>query len=87
MPQVDASCTRCPKDFDVQIAQGGLVILGLPLVSSAISGPGFLRCLYIDESLRIFESPRDSPDRWEEAGLQVVQVRDALFDDAVEGEL
>ena len=84
----NTATSRCPKSFNVAIDQGGLVLVErLPLLSSAISGPGFLRCLYIDESLRIFESPRDSPDRWEEAGLQVVQVRDAVFDDAVEGEL
>ena len=33
----------------------------------------------------IFESPKDSPDVWEKSGLVVVQVRDALFDDPVEG--
>ena len=42
--QVDGA-TRCPKDFDVQIAKGGLVLFGLPLVSSAISGPGAPRVL------------------------------------------
>ena len=56
-------------------------------MSSAISGPGYLRCKYIDENLRVFESPKDSPDKWEEAGLVVVQVKDALFDDALQGEL
>ena len=35
--------------------------------------------LYADDDIRIFESPRDSPDKWEEAGLIVVQVRDELF--------
>ena len=69
----------CPKDFEVQIERGGLVILGVPLLSDAISGPGLVRVLYLDPDIRIFESPRDSPDRWEEEGLRVVQVRDALF--------
>jgi hypothetical protein len=73
---------RCPQDFNVLIERGGLVLLGKRFVSSAISGKGFLRVRYIDEDIRIFESPNDSPDKWEEAGLVVVQVRDALFDDA-----
>ena len=66
---------------------GGFVLFGKEFVSAAISGPGFLRCLYIDEDVRIFESPKESPGRWEEQGLVVVQVRDALFADPVEGEL
>ena len=70
----------CPKDFSVQIERGGLVVLGLPFLSGAISGPGLVRVLYLDRDLRIFESPIDSPDRWEEAGLRVVQVRDTLFE-------
>ena len=78
---------RCPVDFDVAINKGGFVLGGTPFLSSAISGPGYLRCLYIDEGVRIFESPKDSPDRWEESGLVVVQVRDDLFDDPVEGNL
>jgi hypothetical protein len=78
---------RCPVDFDVAISQGGFVLGGTPFLSSAISGPGYLRCLYIDEGVRIFESPKDSPDRWEESGLVVVQVRDDLFNDPVEGNL
>ena len=82
-----SSPDRCPQDFNVAIREGGFVAGGKPFVSSAISGPGFLRCLYIDEDIRIFESPKDSPDRWEEAGLVVVQVRDALFDDPVDGDL
>jgi hypothetical protein len=79
--------TRCPVDFDVSVERGGFVLAGQPFLSSAISGPGFLRCLYIDRDMRIFESPKDSPDKWEEEGLVVVQVRDSLFADAVEGEL
>ena len=78
---------RCPQDFDVAIREGGFVLGGQAFTSSAISGPGFLRCLYLDADVRIFESPKDSPDRWEEAGLVVVQVRDALFPDPVDGEL
>merc|ERR1712070_215898 len=72
--------SRCPQDFDVSIEQGGFVLFGREFVSSAISGPGFLRVLYADEDIRIFQSPTDSPDRWEAAGLIVVQVRDDLFD-------
>lgn len=79
--EADASVRRCPKDFDVQAERGGLVIGGRPFLTTAISGPGFLTVLYIDDDIRVFESPRDSPDRWEEAGLVVVQVRDSCFDE------
>ena len=74
-------------DFDVSVTRGGFVIGGKEFMSGAISGPGYLRCLYIDNSIRIFESPSDSPQRWEQAGLIVVQVLDSLFADPVEGEL
>ena len=77
----------CPVDFDVSISQGGVVVGGSPFFTSAISGPGYLRVLYLDEDIRIFESPNDSPDKWEEGGLVVVQVRDALYDDPVDGDL
>ena len=70
---------QCPKEFDVEIEQGGLVLFGVPLLSSAISGPGLVRVLYIDEDIRIFESPTESPDRWEEEGLRVIQVREQLY--------
>ena len=53
--------------------QGQIVVGGLK-VPLPIRGNGFLRVLYSDRNCRIFESPRDSPDRWEEAGLVVVQV-------------
>ena len=86
----DASVARCPKDYDVAIEEGGFVLFGRPFLSSAIKGPGFLRVLYLDEDLRIFESPTDSPDTgrdvtgekgvWESAGLKVVQVREAAFE-------
>ena len=56
------------------------MLLGKPFVSSAISGPGYLRVLYLDEELRVFESPTSSPDRWEEAGLRVVQIRERNFE-------
>ena len=82
-----AGSARCPIDFNVAVSSGGFVLGGKPFLSNAISGPGYLRCRYIDENLRIFESPKDSPDRWEEAGLVVVQVKDSLFEDAVEGAL
>ena len=71
----------CPKEFRVEIEQGGLVILGFPLLSSLISGPGLVRVLYLDEDIRLFESPNESPGGWEERGLRVVQVRDDLFGD------
>lgn len=70
----------CPKDFEVAIERGGLVLFGRPFLTTGISGPGYLRVLYIDDDIRIFESPNESPDRWEAAGLQVVQVRDDCFD-------
>ena len=76
----------CPQDYDVKISSGGFVLNGKE-VPLPISGPGFLRVLYIDKDIRIFESPKDSPDVWEKSGLVVVQVRDALFDDPVEGDL
>ena len=87
----DASVARCPKDYDVAIEEGGFVVFGKRFISSAISGPGFLRVLYADEDLRIFESPTDSPDTgedrldsgvWESAGLRVVQVREAVFEES-----
>ena len=63
----------------MRIEQGGFVLLGKPFVSGAISGPGYLRVLYLDEDVRVFESPTDSPDKWEEAGLRVVQVNERNF--------
>lgn len=77
---VDPSVRLCPKDYNVQVSRGGVVLGDRPFISSAISGPGFLRVLYVDADIRIFESPRDSPDKWEEAGLIVVQVRGGCFD-------
>ena len=84
---VTRATSRCPVDFTVAIESGGIVVFGVPFISSAISGPGYLRCRYLDASIRIFESPKDSPDRWEEAGLTVVQVRDELFDDPLVGDI
>ena len=43
---------RCPKDFTVAIEQGGLVVLGRPFISDAISGAGYLRVLYLDDEIR-----------------------------------
>ena len=34
------------------IEQGGLVVLGRPFISDAISGAGYLRVLYLDEEIR-----------------------------------
>ena len=84
---VDTS--RCPVDFDVAVERGGICVADgrYAFLSDAISGPGFLRVLYIDQDVRIFESPTDSPDVWEKSGLVVVQVRDTCFDDPVEGAL
>ena len=77
--EADRAVSRCPKDFNVEVEQGGIVIRGKCFLSSAITGSGFLRVRYVDGDIRILESARDSPGRWEAAGLQVVQVRDALF--------
>mmetsp|Transcript_88134 Transcript_88134/g.170688 ORF Transcript_88134/g.170688 Transcript_88134/m.170688 type:complete len:417 (+) Transcript_88134:34-1284(+) len=77
---------RCPVDYDVSITGGSVEFFGgttaaatrgsgggfvLPL---PIQGKGFLRVLYADDLCRIFLSPTESPDRWEDAGLVVVQV-------------
>ena len=75
-----SSGNRCPQEFDVRIERGGVVLWGRPFVSDAISGPGFLRVLYAGDDVRIFESPTESPDKWEAAELIVVQVRDELFE-------
>ena len=55
------------------VDEGSITVAG-NAIQLPISGKGYLRVLYNDENLRIFSSPRDSPDRWEEAGLIVVQV-------------
>lgn len=52
-----------------------------PHRADACHGDG-RRLLYLDEDIRILESTTDSPDKWESAGLVVVQVRDGCFDDA-----
>ena len=64
---------QCPQDFDVFIDSGALTILGneIPL---PVKGTGLLRVLFANDECRIFVSPTDSPDRWEEAGLVVVQI-------------
>lgn len=71
--ETDVSVRNCPKDYDVFVEAGALNLLGaeLPL---PIKGRGYLRCLYADSYVRIFTSPKDSPDRWEEEGLVVVQI-------------
>ena len=73
------TCPLCFPPCAAAIERGGLVLFGKPFVGSAISGPGYLRVLFLDDDLRIFESPTDSPDRWEEAGLRVVQIREGCF--------
>ena len=37
------------------------------------------KSLYADADLRVFESPQSSQDKWEEAGLIVVQVREGAL--------
>lgn len=80
---VPPDAKRCPVDVDVHIAAGGVVVLGRP-VDLGISGPGLLRVLHLDDNIRIFESPTDSPGKWEQSGLVVVQVRETALvrDDA-----
>lgn len=71
--ETDVSVRNCPKDYDVFVEAGAVNVLGaeLPL---PIKGRGYLRCLYADSDVRIFTSPNDSPDKWEEEGLVVVQI-------------
>ena len=63
----------CPCDFTVSIESGGVVVFGQS-INFPISGNGLLRVLYSDANCRILLSPADSPDKWESAGLVVVQV-------------
>ena len=69
---------RAPCDIPVEIASGGLTAFGRRF-DLPISGPGLVRVLYHDADLRVFESPQTSPDKWEESGLIVVQVREAAL--------
>lgn len=71
--ETDASMQHCPKDYDVFVERGALHLgpLRIPL---PIKGRGYLRCLYADPHLRIFVSPEDSPGKWEDQGLVVVQL-------------
>ena len=59
---------------------GGITVLGAR-VPLPIKGKGFLRCLYVDKDMRVFESPVDekTSEQWEERGLVVVQVRAGLL--------
>lgn len=74
--------SRCPADFSVQITGGAIGVGGVPFktrggaltVQLPISGPGLVRVLFADEHSRVLVSPRASPDKWEEAGLLVVQI-------------
>lgn len=70
--------SRTPVDVDVSVTSGAFTAFGRRL-GLPISGPGLLRVRYVDDKLRVFESPTDSPDKWEESGLMVVQVREALL--------
>eukprot|EP00617_Octactis_speculum_P023549 CAMPEP_0185759430 /NCGR_PEP_ID=MMETSP1174-20130828/18170_1 /TAXON_ID=35687 /ORGANISM="Dictyocha speculum, Strain CCMP1381" /LENGTH=269 /DNA_ID=CAMNT_0028439765 /DNA_START=86 /DNA_END=892 /DNA_ORIENTATION=+ len=69
----DEAQDRCPKDFDVLITSAEINLLGVRL-PIPVSGKGLVRVLYSDASLRIFVSPNDTPDKWEERGLIVVQI-------------
>ena len=60
----------------VEIAAGGLTVFGKRF-ELPIAGPGLVRVLYHDSTMRIFESPLTSQDKWEESGLVVVQVRES----------
>ena len=76
--EVPKNAKTLPVDVSVSISSGGLTVLGSRF-ELPISGPGLLRILYVDDRIRVFESPTDSPEKWEESGLVVVQVReDAL---------
>ena len=67
---------RAPCDLPVEIVAGGLTVFGKRF-ELPISGPGLVRVLYHDSTMRIFESPLTSQDKWEESGLVVVQVRES----------
>ena len=69
---------RAPCDLPVQIASGGLTVFGRRF-DLPIAGPGLVRVLYHDASMRIFESPDESQDKWGGSGLVVVQVRESLI--------
>ena len=76
--ELPAGRLRAPCDLPVQIASGGLTIFGRRF-DLPIAGPGLVRVLYHDASMRIFESPDESQDKWEESGLVVVQVRESVI--------
>ena len=67
---------RAPCDLPVEITAGGLTVFGKRF-ELPIAGPGLVRVLYHDSTMRIFESPLTSQDKWEESGLVVVQVRES----------
>ena len=75
---VGADSDSGPVDVDVAIEKGGIVCAGVTL-NLPIQGPGLLRIHYLDDRLRIFESPTASPENWEKAGLFVVQVRETAL--------
>ena len=50
------------------IEQGGLVVLGRPFISDAISGPGYLRVLYLDEEIRCRLGGDSVETRWRLGG-------------------
>ncbi|KAJ1455258.1 hypothetical protein M885DRAFT_520562 [Pelagophyceae sp. CCMP2097] len=77
--QLPAEMGRCPVDIGVSVESGGISISGLA-INLGIKGPGLLRVEYVDDRVRIFTSPKTSPDEWEAAGLTVVQIREAALD-------
>ena len=50
---------RAPCDLPVEIAAGGLTVFGKRF-ELPIAGPGLVRVLYHDSTMRIFESPLTS---------------------------
>ena len=74
--ELPAGPLRAPCDLPVEIVAGGLTVFGKRF-ELPIAGPGLVRVLYHDSTMRIFESPLTSQDKWEESGLVVVQVRES----------
>ena len=57
-----------PLCIHLFIEQGGLVVLGRPFISDAISGPGYLRVLYLDEEIRCRLGLDSVETRWRLGG-------------------
>ena len=79
-PTMKSNKVRCPADYTVTVNRASIVVGGRRL-NIPIAGTGYLRVLYADDDLRVFVAPKSTTDdRWEKAGLIVVQVRADLFD-------